>query len=99
MPHSAATNPTRQFISKRRAMPEMPIKRGIFCCAEPFDARQLMPPRQNFPLYVPRMLRSAPPFAAWCAADPGPSLLAKTVTGVPVLRSSVKNAASRPGHK
>jgi hypothetical protein len=21
---------------------------------------------------VPRMLRSAPPFAAWCAADPGP---------------------------
>jgi hypothetical protein len=22
-------------------------------------------------LHVPRMLRSAPPFAAWCAADPG----------------------------
>jgi len=26
----------------------------------------------NFPSFnVPRMLRSAPPFAAWCAADPG----------------------------
>src|SRR6266849_9248649 len=23
---------------------------------------------------VPRMLRSAPPLAAWCAADPGPGL-------------------------
>jgi len=23
-------------------------------------------------LSVPRMLRNAPPFAAWCAADPGP---------------------------
>jgi hypothetical protein len=23
------------------------------------------------PAFVPRMLRSAPPFAAWCAADPG----------------------------
>ena len=23
--------------------------------------------------HVPRMLRSAPPFAAWCAADPGPA--------------------------
>src|SRR6266849_1297300 len=25
------------------------------------------------PYLVPRMLRSAPPFAAWCAADPGPT--------------------------
>jgi hypothetical protein len=33
---------------------------------------------------VPRMLRSAPHFAAWCAADPG---------------SIVKNAAPRPGHE
>jgi hypothetical protein len=31
-----------------------------------------------------------------CAAEPGPSLFA--LTGVPALRSSVKNAAPRPGH-
>jgi hypothetical protein len=40
------------------------------------------------------MLRSAPLFAAWCAAKPGSSLL----SGVPALRSGMKNAAARPGH-
>src|ERR1700736_3229239 len=46
---------------------------------------------------VPRMLRSAPHFAAWCAADPGP-IVHSASPWVPALRSSVKNAAPRPGH-
>jgi hypothetical protein len=46
---------------------------------------------------VPRTQRSTPPFAAWCAAEPGPYRTPVFGT-VPVLRSSVKNAASRPGH-
>jgi hypothetical protein len=47
---------------------------------------------------VPRMLRSAPLFSAWCAADPG-SILHSALPWVPALRSSVKNAAPRPGHE
>src|SRR3954452_3953279 len=46
---------------------------------------------------VPRMLRSAPHLAAWCAAKPGSQRSSVFVT-VPALRSSVKNAAPRPGH-
>jgi two-component sensor histidine kinase len=46
---------------------------------------------------VPRTQRSAPLFAAWCAAEPGPYQAPAFVT-VPVLRSSAKSAASRPGH-
>jgi hypothetical protein len=34
-----------------------------------------------------------------CAAEPGPRLLATRETEVPVLRSGMKNAASRPGHE
>jgi ribulose-5-phosphate 4-epimerase/fuculose-1-phosphate aldolase len=41
------------------------------------------------------MLRSAPHFAAWCAADPGP-IVHSASPWVPALRSSVKNAAPRP---
>ena len=57
---------------------------------------------------VPRMLRSAISaftrvfdalfLAAWCAADPGP-ILPSASPSVPALRSSVKNAAPRPGHE
>ena len=36
-------------------------------------------------------------FAAWCAAEPGPYQAPVSGT-VPVLRSGMKNAASRPGH-
>ncbi len=36
--------------------------------------------------------------AAWCAADPGP-ILHSASPWVPALRSSVKNAAPRPGHE
>src|SRR6266852_5168108 len=36
--------------------------------------------------------------AAWCAADPG-SILHCAPSWVPALRSSVKNAAPRPGHE
>jgi hypothetical protein len=37
-------------------------------------------------------------FAAWCAADPG-SIVPLALLWVPALRSSVKNAAPRPGHE
>jgi hypothetical protein len=47
---------------------------------------------------VPRMLRSAPFFTAWCAAKPGSSQSAVFVT-VPALRSGMKNAVPRPGHE
>jgi hypothetical protein len=47
---------------------------------------------------MPRTQRSPPRFAAWCAAEPGP-YQAPVFGTVPVLRSSVKNAASRPGHR
>src|SRR3954468_2601553 len=47
---------------------------------------------------VPRTQRSAPFFTAWCAAEPGSRLLTLQ-TGVPVLRSGMKNAASRPEHE
>jgi hypothetical protein len=46
---------------------------------------------------VPRTQRSAPLFAAWCAAEPGPLQSAAFGT-VPALRSGMKNAAPRPGH-
>jgi hypothetical protein len=46
---------------------------------------------------VPRTQRSAQLFAERCAAEPGPRLR-DSKTGVPVLRSGMKNAASRPGH-
>uniref|UniRef100_Q07I82 Uncharacterized protein n=1 Tax=Rhodopseudomonas palustris (strain BisA53) TaxID=316055 RepID=Q07I82_RHOP5 len=36
--------------------------------------------------------------AAWCAADPGPLRNAASAK-VPVLRSGMKNAAPRPGHR
>jgi hypothetical protein len=44
------------------------------------------------------MLRSAPLFAAWCAAEPGSYQTPASVT-VPALRSGMKNAAPRPGHE
>ena len=37
-------------------------------------------------------------FAAWCAAEPGPSRTPVLGT-VPALRSGMKNAAPRPGHE
>src|SRR6266851_255104 len=43
-----------------------------------------------------RLRRAA--LAAWCAADPG-SVLHSAPSWVPALRSSVKNAAPRPGHE
>jgi hypothetical protein len=48
-------------------------------------------------MLVPRTQRSAPFFTAWCAAEPGP-LRTPVLGTVPVLRSGMKNAASRPGH-
>ena len=47
---------------------------------------------------MPRTQRSAPFFTAWCAAEPGP-LRTPVLDTVPALRSSVKNAAARPGHR
>jgi hypothetical protein len=47
--------------------------------------------------FVPRTQRSAQLFAERCAAEPGPSRTPVLGT-VPVLRSGMKNAASRPGH-
>jgi len=47
---------------------------------------------------VPRMLRSAPPFAAWCAAKPGPMIVQHS--WVPALRSSVTGRrCASPGER
>ena len=45
-----------------------------------------------------RAQRSTPPFAACCFAEPGP-YQAPVFATVPALRSSMKNAAPRPGHE
>src|SRR5664279_2392187 len=46
---------------------------------------------------VPRMLRSAPLLAAWCAADPGPT---RTISacGSRLCGAAPRGAAPRPGH-
>src|SRR5436309_3183347 len=59
--------------------------------------RRLLEPDAVCTPRVPRTQRSAPFFTAWCAAEPGSSLL--ILTGVPALRSGMKNAAARPGHE
>src|SRR6266404_5669128 len=47
---------------------------------------------------VPRMLRSAPPLAAWCAADPGP-ILPYGNMGPGSAAHRRRGAAPRPGHE
>jgi hypothetical protein len=46
---------------------------------------------------VPRMLRSAPLLAAWCAADPGP-MIAYWKCGSRLCGAAQERAAPRPGH-
>src|ERR1700754_1812672 len=53
---------------------------------------------ETIPACVPRTQRSAPFFTAWCAAEPGP-YRTPVLGKVPALRSGMKNAAPRPGHR